>query len=454
MKIAHLCNSCIFIEDGETRLLCDPWIGTADGNAWLSFPYKDEAAALIEKLVPNCVYISHIHPDHFDPKTLRHIDRTIPVFIKKFNDGRLLAKIEALGFSSVFELDPWTPRLVGDDTELVIVPSTSMVNEGIAGTIHYDMDTSLLVRSRGNGQVFYNNVDNPTSLMALKEVCAFSEKTWQRSVDVACLPVGAASEYPHCFVNIHRNEAAKSVIEASLNGLPDRIGALGCKTFFAAGGTYVIRGKFSALNQYIGQPTHAEIAAFLKPWTEIGNSVWSLEGGRAIAYNAKEEAWQSATLGIEKQLDKIAYAKDAAAIDFDYSTDCRSGDVSVASALKRLHVALKGALENYSAVLNRIGIVQNWTTVINLYQDLHVDLAGDISTACSPADTVTLPCAADQSSEQTLTFHMDIDLLTDLVEGRGNWNGALSGSYIIYEREPNIFLPDVPFSLNFLVNRS
>lgn len=454
MKIAHLCNSCIFIEDGETRLLCDPWIGTADGNAWLSFPYKDEAAALIKSLTPNCIYISHIHPDHFDPKTLCHIEHTTPVFIKKFKDGRLLGKIEALGFSSILELDPWTSHSVGDDIELVIVPSTSMVNQGIAGTIHYDMDTSLLVRSRDNGQVFYNNVDNPTSLTALKEVCAFSEKTWKRSVDVACLPVGAASEYPHCFVNIDRNETAKNVIEASLNGLPDRIAALGCHTFFAAGGTYVIRGKFSALNQYIGQPTPADIAVFLKHWANNGNSVWSLEGGHAISYNTKAEAWQSTASGVEKQLDKIAYAKDAATIDFDYRTDCRSGNVPVANALKRLHNALEGALDNYSAVLSRIGIVQNWTTVINLYQDLQVDLAGDISSISKPADMITLPCSGGEKSEQTLTFHMDIDLLTDLVEGQGNWNGALSGSYIIYEREPNIFLPDVPFSLNFLVNRN
>ena len=454
MKIAHLCNSCIFVEDGETKLLCDPWIGTADGNAWLSFPYKDEAADLIESLAPNCAYISHIHPDHFDPKTLRYLEPTTPIFIKKFADGRLRHKIEALGFSAVLELEPWAVHSIGGDLELVIVPSTSMVNQGMAGSIHYDMDTSLLVRSCDSGQVFYNNVDNPTGLTALQEVRAFSEKNWGRPVDVACLPVGAASEYPHCFVNIDRGEAAKNVIEASLDALPDRIAALGCKTFFAAGGTYVIRGKFSALNQYIGQPTHADIAAFLKPWTNSGNTVWSLEGGRAVSYDTKTEAWQSVPSGIEKQLDKTAYAKSAAAIDFDYSTDCRSDDVSVANALKRLHTALGGALENYMVVLKRIGIKQNWTTIINLYEDLRVDMAGDITSTCKPADTLVLPCAAGETLEQTLTFHMDIDLLTDLIEGRGNWNGALSGSYIIYEREPNIFLPDVPFSLNFLVNRN
>ena len=453
MKVVHLCNSCIFVEEGDTRLLCDPWIGPADGNAWLSFPYKDEAADLMETIAPTCIYISHIHPDHFDPKTLRFLAGTTPIVIKKFKDGRLKGRIEALGFSNIIELEPWTPHTLDDDIELVIVPSTSMVNQGIAGSIHYDMDTSLLVRSRDSGQVFYNNVDNPTSLAALKEVRAFTEKHWARPVDVACLPVGAASEYPHCFVNIDRKAAAEIVIKACLEALPDRIAALGCHTFFAAGGTYVIRGKFSPLNQYIAQPTHADIAAFLKPWARGGNTVWSLEGGRAIAYDKNAKAWQSTVSATEKQLDKRAYAKNAASVDFDYSTDCRSGSVPVARALTRLHTALKGALENYETVLGRIGIVQNWITKINLYQDLQVDLAGNISSACTPAETVILPCAEGETSEQTLAFHMDIDLLTDLVEGRGNWNGALSGSYIIYEREPNVFLPDVPFSLNFLVNR-
>jgi len=453
MHITHFCNSCMSIQAGKTRLLCDPWIGPADGNAWLSFPYQNEAKELIAKLASTCIYISHIHPDHYDPKTLQYIASPTPILIKKFKDGRLRNKLAALGFVNIIELAPWQVHAFGNDMEVAIVPSTSMVNEGIGATIQYDMDTSLLVRCIRTNQVFYNNVDNPTSLKALQKVRAFSEKTWAHPVDVACLPVGAASEYPHCFVNIDRKAAAQRVIDASLQALPARIAALGCHTFFPAGGTYVIRGKFNALNQYIAQPTHAQIAEFLEAWTTMGNKVASLEGGKAISFDANTSQWQQVQTGFEKQLDKSIYAEQAASVDVDYSEACRSGDVPVKATIERMHAALNGALKNYNTILARIGITQYWTTEINLYQNLILHADGQILTGTKPVERILLPCSEGETPQQTLVFHMDIDLLIDLMEGRGNWNGALSGSYIIYEREPDIFLPDVPFSLNFLVDR-
>ena len=453
VQITHFCNSCISVRAGETSLMCDPWIGPADTNAWLSYPFKEEGKAIIRRLEPDFIYISHLHPDHHDPKTLEHVARDTTIIIKNFPDHRLFRKLEAQGFTNVIELGAWSPLTLGEDLEIAIVPATSMVNKAIEATIHYDIDTSLLVRSLRTGQVFYNNVDNPTGLPALNQVREFSEKTWGRPVDIACLPVGAASEYPHCFINIDREAAAKRIIDSSLDELPARIKALGCHTFFAAGGTYVVRGKFSALNRYIGQPTFEEIRSFLAAQPNTGPFLHSLEGGRGVVFDENSNEWRACETGFEKPSNKTEYALASTPMDYDYSTDCRSGAVSAEAAVARMRAALEGALENQKNVMERIGLVQDWTNEIKLYQNLRLDEDGNIAPGQTAIDHVTLSCKKTPL-KQTLSFHMDIDLFTDLLEGRGNWNGALSGTYIIYEREPDFFLPDAPFCMNFLVDRS
>jgi len=448
VQITHFCNSCISVEAGNTRLLCDPWIGPADTNAWLSFPFKDEGPRILVQLNPNYIYISHLHPDHHDTKTLEHLARDTAILMKKFPDKRLLGKLAAQGFNNIVELDAWTPLTLDNDLEVTIVPSTSMVNQEIEAVISYDIDTSLIVRCLKTGQVFYNNVDNPTSLSALKEIRAFSEKNWNKPIDIACLPVGAASEYPHCFINIDRNAAARRIINNALNELPERIDALGCTSFFAAGGTYVIRGKFSALNQYIAQPSFEELKSYLTPWTSAGNKIFQLEGGFGIAFHKDTASWQPCDTGLEKTSSKHDYAIAAHQMPYDYSD--ASGRTS--EFTKRLQTAFPGAKSNYDSVMKRIGLVQNWTTELNLYENIQIDKNGDIINSSKVIEQITIPSAVAQTS-QTLVFHMDIGLFVDLIEGKGNWNGALSGTYILYERIPDIFLPDIPFSLNFLVNR-
>jgi hypothetical protein len=453
VQITHFCNSCISIEAGDTRLLCDPWFGPAAENAWLSFPFGENDRNIPARLRSNIIYISHLHPDHHDQHTLEHVSRETTILIKKFKDGRLKSKLEAQDFHHILEIDAWTPLTLENDLEVVIVPSTSMVKDEIDTAINYDIDTSLLVRCVKTNQVFYNNVDNPTSLKALREIREFSEKTWSKPTDIACLPVGAASEYPQCFLNIDRHAAARRVINAALNELPERIDALGCRNFFLAGGTYVIRGKHNTLSSFIAQPTFEETENYLQPWISAGNHLFALEGGHGVRCHSDDSGFELAETGFEANVDPITgksdYTRTAARMYYDYSDAVGKAE----EYLTRMADALPRAKENYSTVMSRIGIAQDWDTEINLYENTELDAAGKMAESLPILQTITLP-SATSNSRQTLALHMDIGLFVDLIEGRGSWNVSLSGSYILYERTPDFFLPDIPFSLNFLVDRS
>lgn len=177
-------------------------------------------------------------------------------------------------------MEGWQPCSLTSDLDVVIIPSGSMVKDSIVSDVSYDLDTSLLIRDKSSGQVFFNNVDTPLGINDLEKVNEFSLQNWGKPVDIACLPVGAASEYPHCFLNIDREEEKKRVISNCLDELADRLTATGAATLFIAGGTYVIRGKYACLNGYIAQPSFGQIEDALKG---CDCSTHYIEGGGQFA---------------------------------------------------------------------------------------------------------------------------------------------------------------------------
>jgi len=60
------------------------------------------------------IYISHIHPDHFDPATLRRMDTDIPVLIHDYRWDYLRDAIEDLGFEVIELAHDDRTQLKGD----------------------------------------------------------------------------------------------------------------------------------------------------------------------------------------------------------------------------------------------------------------------------------------------------------------------------------------------------
>ena len=89
MEITHYCNSFLSVKINDTIIVCDPWTGVTRDNAWLSYPNYNISEKFFKNLNPNFIYISHLHCDHFDPKTLNKFNKNTSIIIKKFKDSRL-----------------------------------------------------------------------------------------------------------------------------------------------------------------------------------------------------------------------------------------------------------------------------------------------------------------------------------------------------------------------------
>jgi len=83
MKVSYLSSAAILVETEDASLLCDPWL--VDGafyGSWCHYPPLNDDPEEFNDV--DAIYISHIHPDHSDPATLRRMDSDIPVVIHDY----------------------------------------------------------------------------------------------------------------------------------------------------------------------------------------------------------------------------------------------------------------------------------------------------------------------------------------------------------------------------------
>ena len=82
MKFEFIANACgIFHGSKKTKLLMDPWLddGVFEGS-WCHYPPLKSTHKDFQDV--DCIYISHIHPDHFDQRFFSYKKDT-PIFILK-----------------------------------------------------------------------------------------------------------------------------------------------------------------------------------------------------------------------------------------------------------------------------------------------------------------------------------------------------------------------------------
>lgn len=180
MLVTYLGHAAVMLEAGGTRILMDPWLvdPSYDGT-WWHFPPLALGARDLPRL--DYLYVSHEHPDHFDPATLQQLDKSVHVLIADFRKKRLRDQFAAMGFRTITEL-PFDREFAcgsGGLTVRLIAPDRP-----------WD-DSAILLRQGGTTVLNVND-------------CHLDEATLGRlgashDIDLAFLTFTGASQYPGCF---------------------------------------------------------------------------------------------------------------------------------------------------------------------------------------------------------------------------------------------------------------
>ena len=264
MKIKLFRSATVGIDINGFKILQDPWL--TDGEylgAWSHYPYYDLKSNLDEINSYDIIYISHIHPDHCSDKTMKMINKDIPIYIHKYHAKFLKIKLERFGFK-VIELENGKRYEISKNVFLNILAAdncnpelcykftgcadlTTKAEEG-----SQQIDTLSIIDDNKN--VLINVNDCPLELA--KSTFSNIKKQYEK-IDVLLTGFGGAGPYPQCFENLNLNEkkiAAKNKKEQFLNQAINYIKELKPSYYLPFAGTYTLTGSLSKLQNLRGVP--------------------------------------------------------------------------------------------------------------------------------------------------------------------------------------------------------
>ena len=146
MRLQFINHSCFIVEEGDVRLICDPWIEGRVFNEGWDLIYKSPFSFNDFKSVTH-IWFSHEHPDHFFPPNIQKIApdvrKNITVLFQETKDKRVVSFCRKLGFKEVIELKP--------DVWLRLNPGLEVLCE------HYQEGDSWIMFRTKNVAVFNTN---------------------------------------------------------------------------------------------------------------------------------------------------------------------------------------------------------------------------------------------------------------------------------------------------------
>ncbi len=182
-RVEFISHASLRVCSGGATLLTDPWyVDPIDCNATFHWPpVRHDVKQLAAET--DAIWISHVHPDHLDHRTLAHFPKTVPVFIGDYSKKVFRDRLRELGFT-VHEV-PFQTKFRIPDTDFTI----SLLESDYGDAAAYD---SSIVVQTPDFTVFDNND-------CYLEPGKYDWVAGNFSIDYAFLGYSPASFFPICF---------------------------------------------------------------------------------------------------------------------------------------------------------------------------------------------------------------------------------------------------------------
>lgn len=188
MKLKILSHAGFAVSAAGKTVVCDPWLfGSTYWRSWWNYP--PPSPELLDSLKPDCIYITHIHWDHFAGPSLRRFGKDIPIVIPAEPAGRMARDLKRMSFTRIIELPHGKTyevdaalRLTSyqffvftDSAVVIEADNTVVLNANDAKLMggplkqilerHPKIDFVLRSHSSANSRACYEVVDSSTTVM-------------------------------------------------------------------------------------------------------------------------------------------------------------------------------------------------------------------------------------------------------------------------------------------------
>ena len=256
MKVNWYGNACVRVSsDSGHSILCDPWVnGGAFLGSWYQWPPIDPSLEQ-QLLIEPCdgLYISHLHPDHYDPKFIAKFSKNrpeVPIYVATFAHPWLLRSIKAVVAPgvNVIELPTLSEFRIAENFTIKVFAADTC-NPVICGVnIPCNIEPSLrgidsIAVFKADSQVIVNAND----AMGVNLVSRIASNIGE--ADLIMGHYGGASPFPQCFEDVSDKLAAGiRVVDATCKMLIQAADSINAKLIMPFAGQYVLGGRLSDLN--------------------------------------------------------------------------------------------------------------------------------------------------------------------------------------------------------------
>jgi hypothetical protein len=253
MKVYYKYSACIKIVTRNISILCDPWFSdSAYYGTWARYPKHDLTKEFIGDF--DIIWISHIHPDHYCPETIRKLFCLYgikQIFIAEWGNNRniLRNKLISDGFGEcIREID----EIRYADTLIKCLPNDTGSKS--------DIDSALIVADIETGKAVLNLNDCINSEAYAEEIRTYIESR-SLSLSLFCLGYTGAGPYPQTYyppgpILSHLAEKKKKEF---FNRYLHSVSLIPSRYRLPFAGKYQLAGDLAFLNPYRGVADPLEV---------------------------------------------------------------------------------------------------------------------------------------------------------------------------------------------------
>jgi UDP-MurNAc hydroxylase len=419
MKLQFISNACCIVESSEgTKIVTDPWLddGVFDGS-WCHFHKLKTTWDDLQSV--DAVYVSHVHPDHFDERFFQ-FPKDTPMIVLDHGMNFLHKNLIKMGYKNLVKIKNWE-TVSFKDLKLTLFSPFAGNNYFEENTKIGNLIDSAILFEADNKKIFNanDNTPNPEACKELKERFGV--------FDISMMNYNAAGPYPACFNNLNDDEKVSEHfknLERNVDYTYENLRVLNSKYFLPFAGAYVLGGKLSYKNKYLGTMSWDKCIDMLNKKDSIqGTEYIALNEGTTFNLSSGKPDYEYKPID-ENEID--AYIKSTLSqLRYPYELDEMPNKLKLENDISTAVLAMSERLE-------RIKLVPDMNVFLEVYER-----------------EIPIIKVLERQSKGILKCRMDPRLLRRILDRSSHWNIAEIGCHIDFDRQPNYYSPDIHTALQF-----